>query len=191
MKRLNSALAVILSLCALAVAAPRALAGELAGVRMPDAVVRSEQELELRGMALRQKFFFKVYVAGLYVPRSVQEADEVLAMLDPALLEMRFLRSVDADAICKAWYDGLEANTPRAGAQLKAAFSMLCNWMEDMEDGQSMVFSHVPGQGTTVTVKGDIKGVVEGPDFARALFACWVGPNPGPGEEFKRDLLGG
>ena len=30
----------------------------------------------------------------------------------------------------------------------------------------------------------------QGKTFADALFACWIGPEPGPGEGFKEDLLG-
>ena len=35
-----------------------------------------------------------------------------------------------------------------------------------------------------------VKGVLEGKEFSDALFACWIGKDPGPGNGFKEDLLG-
>ena len=46
-----------------------AKAAELDGVRLDDRVSAGKQELQLNGLALRTRFFFKVYVAGLYLPQ--------------------------------------------------------------------------------------------------------------------------
>jgi len=62
--------------------------------------------------------------------------------------------------------------------------------MEDIKKEQQFVFTYVPGTGTTVDVAGATKGTIKGKDFADALFKAWIGPNPGPGEGFKKDLLG-
>jgi len=47
----------------------------------------------------------------------------------------------------------------------------------------------LPGKGTVVTAKGTEKGTIEGKDFADALFAVWLGPNPVQ-EDLKKALLG-
>jgi hypothetical protein len=86
---------------------------------------------------------------------------------------------------------GLAANTPNPSADLKAKFGTLCSYMEDMESGEELSYDYAPGAGTNITVKGKSKGLIEGKDFADALLACWIGPKPGPGEEFKKALLGG
>ncbi len=35
-----------------------------------------------------------------------------------------------------------------------------------------------------------IKGTLGDKAFADALFSCWIGKKPGPGENFKKGLLG-
>ena len=44
-----------------------ALAGELAGVTLPDTLKAGEKTLKLNGLGLRKKAVFKVYVGGLYL----------------------------------------------------------------------------------------------------------------------------
>jgi hypothetical protein len=163
----------------------------LAGVAMPTSRQVGGQDLTLNGMALRKKAVFKVYVAGLYLPAKTSNPEAILATDAPRLLVMHFVRDVDARKICEAWNESLAANTPDASAKLKQHFATLCSWMEDVEDGEQFSFRYVPGEGTTVEVRGREKGTIAGKEFADALFKSWIGPKPGPGEGFKRDLLGG
>ncbi|MGH7702987.1 MAG: chalcone isomerase family protein [Gemmatimonadales bacterium] len=160
-------------------------------VTMPRQIEVEGQSLVLNGMALRKKAIFKVYVAGLYLPAKATDAEQVLAADAPRRLVMQFLRGVGANKMCNAWNEGLEANTPNASEALKAQYVTLCGWMEDIDKGEQFVFTYVPGQGTTVEVKGNTQGRLEGKEFADALFKSWIGPKPGPGEDFKRKLLGG
>jgi hypothetical protein len=164
---------------------------KVANVSMPTTVDVGEHHLVLNGMALRKKMMFKVYVASLYLPAKSNNADEILGADAPRYMVMSFVRSVDKGKLCEAWEEGLEKNTPEPGQQLKDDFKRLCDWMEDIKDGEQMVFTYLPGTGTTVGVRGAEKGVIEGKDFADALYRCWIGPKPAPGEGFKKDLLGG
>ncbi|MFN2431216.1 MAG: chalcone isomerase family protein [Gemmatimonadota bacterium] len=161
------------------------------GVTLPLRRQAGDRELVLNGLALRKKSIFKVYVAGLYVPAKSSNADRILASDEPRVLVMQFLRGVDAEKMCEAWDEALEANTPEAPPQLRQQFATLCSWMEEVEKGEQFVFAYVPGQGTTVEVRGRSKGTIEGKPFADALFKAWIGPKPGPGEDFKQDLLAG
>jgi hypothetical protein len=165
-------------------------AGSLAGVEMPDQVTVTDQTLQLNGMALRKKLIFKVYVAGLYLPGPEKNAEKILAADGLRRLVMEWVRNVDKDSTCGGWYEGLEANTPNASADVKKAFDDLCGWMSDVKSGDRFTFTYVPGEGTHVSVRGKTQGTVPGKAFADALFASWIGPKPGPGEEFKQDLLG-
>jgi hypothetical protein len=165
-------------------------AAEIDGVEFPETKVMGSHLLKLNGVAMRTAFFFDVYAAGLYLPEKTSDAQAILAADAPRHTDMRFVRNVDAANIAGAWLDGLAANTPDAAQELQEKFATLNGWMEDMAPGQSMSFTWLPGQGTGVRVKGSLKGVIEGKDFADALFRCWIGSNPGPGTAFKEDLLG-
>jgi hypothetical protein len=183
---------VILTLLALSfVLPPLSLsAWEYKGVKMENSIQVDNQTLVLNGMALRKKFIFKVYVAGLYIPQKEKDAGKILQADTMRRGVMHFLRSVDASKINEAWQDGLKANTPGFSQDLKKQFDSLCSWMEEVKDGSLIVFTYIPEKGTAVEVKGKLKGIIPGKDFADALFKCWIGPKPGPGEDFKKNLLG-
>jgi hypothetical protein len=166
------------------------LAGTLAGIILPDSLDIGGQTLVLNGMALRKKVIFKVYVAGLYLPAKEKNSETILAADQSRCTVMHFLRSVDAGKINEAWYDGLQANTPNHTPELKKQFDALAKLMEDLKDGDKLVFTYRPGKGTEVKVKGIIKGTLGDKVFADALFSCWIGKKPGPGEGFKKGLLG-
>lgn len=166
------------------------VAGTLAGVTLPDSMDLDGQQLVLNGLALRKKIVFKVYVAGLYLPAKEKDGVKVLAADGPRCTVMHFLRSVSANQVNEAWYDGLEANTPNHSAQLKKQFDQLAALMEPLKSGDQLVFTYRAGVGTEVKVKGKVKGTLGDKAFADALFACWIGPKPGPGEKFKAGLLG-
>ena len=182
----------ILLFMAVLLALPMSLliAGTLKGVTMPDTIQVEDQSLVLNGMALRKKFIFKVYVAGLYLPQKESNAEKILKSDTMRRCVMHWLRSVGVGKINGGWYDGLEDNTPNYSPELKKQFDTMAGMMEEVKDGDLIVFTYIPGKGTEVKVKGKVKGVVEGKAFADALFACWIGPDPGPGEGFKEDLLG-
>lgn len=163
---------------------------QLAKVTMPDEIEIEGQKLVLNGMALREKVIFKVYVDALYLLRKESSAETILQKDEPRHNVLHFLRSVGKGKLNDAWLDGLEANTPKADKALRDQFTQLTGLMEDMKDGQVMSFTYLPGIGTRVTVKGQLKGTIEGKPFADALFACWIGAKPGPGQKFKKGLLG-
>lgn len=170
--------------------ATAAWGGELAGVTMPDTVEVGDAELMLNGMGLRKKAIIKVYVAGLYLTEKASDAAAILDSDSARRLAMDFRFGVSAEKLCGAWNEGLENNTTDASDDVKAKFETLCGYMEDVEKGETMVYTYVPGKGTEVTVKGSVKGQIEGKDFADALWACWIGDNP-PSDSFKKGLLGG
>ncbi|HCU26065.1 MAG TPA: hypothetical protein DF383_13690 [Deltaproteobacteria bacterium] len=166
-----------------------ASAAELSGVTMSETMAVGGKTLVLNGMGLRKKAIIKVYVAGLYLPAKESSAERILGSNTERGMVMEFVRGVDKEKICNAWHEGLEKNSPDKAVQLKGQFDVLCTYMEEMEDGSKLTFAYIPGQGTTVSLDGAVKGSIAGKDFADALFACWIGPKP-PGEDFKAGLLG-
>jgi hypothetical protein len=102
---------------------------------------------------------------------------------------MHFVRDVDAKAIRKAWLDGLEANVKDITPDLREKFGQLADMMTDVKEGQEMGFTYDPGTGTDVMVAGLSQGGIPGKDFADAILATWIGPKPGPGKTFKKQIL--
>lgn len=160
------------------------------GVTLPTQIDVDGHALVLNGTATRKKFIVKVYVAGLYLPARETDAERILDADEARHLVMHFVHDVDKKKMCDAWNEGLEKNTPDATPELKGQFETLCSYMEDIKKGEQFVFTYLPGSGMRVSVKGVEKGTIEGKAFADALFKVWIGPHPGPGEGFKKQLLG-
>ncbi len=161
------------------------------GVHMPSTLDVGGHTLSLNGMALRKKFIIKVYVAGLYVASASQDPQAILAADAPRRMVMHFISGHGSkDKICGAWNDGLKDNTPGASAELKAQFEQLCGMMRDIKNGEELLLTYVPEQGTTINIAGSDVGTIAGKEFADAVLRCWIGPKPGPGEGFKKGLLG-
>src|SRR4029077_13798630 len=178
------------ALLALSLALP-AGAGTLAGVTLPDKAEVGGQTLALNGLGLRSKVFIKVDVGGLYLAQKERSAAKVMAADAPRRMVLHFLYSVSKEQMCDAWKEGLEQNTPKAPADVKKAFTQLCSWMEPIPKGNELVLSYVPGKGTEVEINGKSKGTLEGKATADAILGTWIGPDPGPGADFKKAVLGG
>lgn len=180
--------AVLLLTLSLLPAAPAA-AATLAGVTVPDTQIVGDQALALSGVALRTKYMFKVYVAALYLKEKSGDPAAILGQDSTRRMEMHFLRDLSAAQICEGWQEGLAANTPQAGPELKKQFDELCAAMEPVVAGGKLTLSYVPGMGTAIEFNSKAKTTIAGKPFADALLGCWIGPKPGPGEDFKAALL--
>ena len=168
-----------------------ASAAECLGVTLPDSSEVAGQTLVLNGVGPRLATFLnvKVYAAGLYLPAKSSDAAAIIAADEPRQIQLHFVRSVDGEEIAGAWSDGFKDNAGDGLGALEPRIEQLGLMMEDMAEGDVMMFTYVPGAGTEVSIDGTAKGTIEGADFAAVLFAIWLG-NP-PNDEIKAGLLGG
>lgn len=163
----------------------------VSGVTMPETIEIDGHALSLNGMALRKKFIIKVYVAGLYLAAKSSSPEAVLGADEPRQMVLHFISGHGTKSkMCGAWNDGLEANTPAASPELKQQFVDLCAMMIDIKDGETMLLTYLPGTGTKIDIAGAERGTIPGKEFADAILRCWIGPKPGPGDGFKKNLLG-
>jgi hypothetical protein len=172
------------------VAGPTALAGEVAGVMVPEAITVEGKALKLNGAGLRKKAIFKVYVAGLYLENTSRDAAAVISSDQVKRMQMSVLRSLSSKQVNEAIAEGFEKNSKAQMSALNPRLAKLATMIPNVEKGDEILLTYVPGKGTVVSAKGAEKGVIEGKDFADALFAVWLGPNPVQ-EDLKNALLGG
>ncbi len=182
---------MLASAIALTLAVPSLLsAGEVAGVRMPDSIGVEGKTLRLNGMGLRTKVIFKVYVAGLYLETPSKDAQTIVSSDQVKRMQLSILRGLKGSQIAEAISEGFEKNSKAQMGVLKERLDRLNAMIPNVEKGDEIVLTFVPGRGTVVSAKGAEKGVIEGKDFADALFAVWLGANPVQ-EDLKKALLKG
>jgi len=178
MKRLIAAI-VFAATGALANAQPV----EIEGVELQPTVQVGGQLLQLNGAGLRTRAFFKVYVAGLYVPQKTSSAAALLAQKGPRRVAITMLRDVDGDTFSAAVSDGLKANnTEQQLARLEAQVAMLqadLKAIGEARKGSVIHFEFTPEAGTRILVDGQQKGsAIQGADFFTAVLRVWIGDAP-------------
>ncbi len=161
---------------------------EIEGVRFPQQLQMGEAQLQLRGAGLlRYRSVFKAYVAALYLDEATQ-ADEVLGEV-PRHLEIEYFWSIPAERFAEATIEGISRNVDAAALEeLKSRIARFNQLYVDIEPGDRYSLSYLPGRGTELGLNGRPMGVVPGADFAAALFAIWLGPNP-LSDGLRRELL--
>lgn len=168
-----------------------ACAKECKGVGFPEQIQVDGISLALNGLGLRLATVFKVrvYVAALYAPKPSSDAATILGTDVAKQMVLHFVRNVGVDDLRKGWTEGFEKNANGALPALKDRIATFNSWMDDMKTDQRVILTYTPGAGVEVNVNRAAKGTIKGDDFAKALFAIWLGDPPNP--EVKMGLLGG
>jgi hypothetical protein len=164
-------------------------AANLAGVTLPDTVQVGGTTLVLNGLGLRKKFVVKVYVAGLYLKQKSSDSDAIIQADEPKRIVMQFLHSASKNQMADAFEESFNNNAPDAKKTMKADIDRLLGALEPLKEGDQMVFTYLPGTGTTLAINGKDKLTIAAPAFAPVLFSVWLGPKP-PSADLKKGLLG-
>jgi len=170
-------------------------AAELEGVMLEDHVRVDGQELQLNGIALRTRFLFKVYVAGLYLPERATTAQAAFDVRGPKRIVLVMMREATADQFCESIDAGMRANSTEAELaqvrdQTEDLFAKI-RGVAEARKGMRIVLDYAPSEaGTTLFVDGVPQGKpMPGEDFYRALLRIWLGERPVQ-DDLKRALLG-
>src|SRR5208282_203744 len=164
-------------------------AGNLAGVTLPDTEQVGATKLVLNGMGLRTKFMVKVYVAGLYLEQKSSDPNAIIKADAPKRIVMQFLHGASKNQMSDAFNESFNDNSPEAVKTMKADIDRLLNALEPVKVGDQMVFTYVPGTGTTLAINGTDKLTIAGPAFGPVLLSVWLGPKP-PNADLKKGMLG-
>jgi len=169
-----------------------AVAKTLEGINLPEQLTVEGQTLVLNGAGIREKFFFDIYVAALYLPARQSDVDRILQADQPWRVTMNFLYAeVDKKKLDNGWDEGFEANVPPASlSALKERLAQFKAMFPTLHKGDEAVLTYLPGKGVAVSVKGEQKGIIPGADFGRTLLSVWLGKEPVTGK-LKKALLGG
>ncbi|HYK88067.1 MAG TPA: chalcone isomerase family protein [Acidobacteriota bacterium] len=162
---------------------------EVAGVKMDTTITLEGKSLQLNGIGLRKKLIFKVYVAGLYLENRSKDSSSVVSSEQIKSIRLHMLRSLSGSELSDAISEAFWRNVKSGRNQLEARLQKLASMFPSVVAGDIITLTYVPGKGTTVTAKGQQKGIVEGKDFADALLSVWLGDNPVQAD-LKRALLG-
>lgn len=183
-----AALAVLL----LAGAGPAAARSglEIEGVTFAPSLQVGGHHLVLNNAGLlRYRVVIKAYVAALYLDDDAAPGD---ALGDVAKrLEAEYFWAIAGRDFGPATLEGMRRNVDAAAlAALRPRLEQFAALFVDVRPGDRYALTYLPGVGTELSLNGRPLGTIPGADFAAALFAIWLGPQPLDGD-LKRALLAG
>ena len=159
------------------------------GVSFDSTIVQDSKELKITGAGLLKYMrIFKVYTAAFYLESGASVDD---ALGDTAKrFEVSYLRAFKGKDFGDATYKALRMSISEDEIErLRTRIEYHNSLYTAVEPGDRYAVTYIPGKGTELARNGEVVGVIQGADFAAALFSIWVGDNP-IDWKFRQDLLG-
>lgn len=164
------------------------------GVKYDESIDLRGAKVQLNGAGTRYKAVFKVYTAGLYLPKKVNTTEEVLAMPGARRITVTMLRDIDSSELGKLFARGMEDNMDRHEFSKLIPgvlrMSQLFSDIKGLKAGDGFTLDWIPGTGAIVAVKGVQQGEpFKEREFFNAILRIWLGPVPADWK-LKDALLG-
>ncbi len=165
----------------------------VAGIHVADRATVGGQKMRLNGAGLRTMFGLRIYVAALYLPAPMREADRILEHDMPLRLQLTLLRDTTTEQNVEALKAGLSGNNSAlemdAIKSEVALFFALIRQIREFSSGTEIQLDYLPGAGASVRIDGRDLGIIPGERFKRALLKVWLGVEPTQ-LSLKKALLG-
>lgn len=166
----------------------------LAGIHLPEMVQSGGVNLQLNGGGIRSKWFFKIYVAGLYLTHKQTSAEAIIDESRENRIVLHMLRELTSEKLYGAFKEGIEANNDQdvllaIGTQMQQ-MEQIFEAVEVVKKGDIITLDFQPDNGTKIIVNGTERGVIAGTGFNRALLKVWLGKQPVQ-DDLKKGMLGG
>ena len=163
-------------------------AAELFGKRFNDKIEMHKTSFVLKGLGSKSYLFVKVFVAGFYVEQNFKTQgflDDV-----PKRIEVAYFYKIPGVKLAAETSRRIVLNTsPQEFNQIKDRVRGMNSYFVDLNPGDRYALTYIPNQGTYFTYNEKLMGKIEGSDFAKALFAVWIGREP-ISQSLKASLLG-
>ncbi len=151
---------------------------EIADVAFPGEKVVEGKTVKLNGVALKTKFFIKVFAGGFYLENPTQDATEAIESEQVKHFHLHYLTSkATAKKLQNGFKEAIEdANPPELVKKYRKEIDLYASWLDqDMSPGATSVTTYVPGKGLTLVFKGQEKGTIPDKTFAQMYFRYNLG----------------
>jgi len=132
-----------------------------------------EEKVSLVGVGRLRYWGFSVYSAAFYLNGESRIPEDFLGE-KPKRLVLHYHRRVTRDQIIEASDRALDEMPGLDKDAVMPGFKKINGLYKDVRDGDRYELVYEPGSGTTLILNGKELGVIEGEDFARALFGIWL-----------------
>jgi hypothetical protein len=163
-------------------------ASEIEGVVFRDKLTVADKTLNSKGAGVLRYWGFKAYVGTFYLEEGLPIEE---ALSDSAKrIEIEYLRPIRRKDFGPATDKGIFKNVDaETFTRLRPQIDYHNSLYEDVQPGDRFSLTYIPGKGTELALNDEPKGIIEGANFAAAVFSIWLGPEP-INKSFKNQILG-
>jgi hypothetical protein len=162
---------------------------KIEGAYFDERYIVEDTTLVLTGTGLlRYLGFIKAYVGAFYLDENCP-IDE--ALTDRAKrIEVQYFKAIKGKDFGPATDKSIAKNIdPETFERLRPQIEYHNSLYVDVQPGDRYSLTYIPGRGTELALNGEPRGVIEGAEFAAALFSIWIGQEP-IDKTFKKQILG-
>ncbi len=163
-------------------------AAKISGVNMPNSL---QNGLILNGAGIRSKFFFDLYVGGLYLKNKTSNALHVINSDEPMAIKLHITSSlITSKKMMDATMEGFENSTKGNIKPLKKQIDEFINvFKKEIKDGDIYDFVYTPQIGVKIFKNSKLITTIKGLEFKKALFGIWFCEKPAQ-KSLKKEMLG-
>jgi hypothetical protein len=157
-------------------------AAEIEGYNLAESITLAGQNLVLNGYGVRTRAIFKVYVAGLYLPKKASEPKDVIGQKGAKRVALIMLRELTSKEFGDAMLKGIRENATKEEIQ-KQGFALVqlgqtFGAIPGLKKGDLVNVDFVPGKGMFILVNGKVVTEVTDEEFYPVLLKIWFGDKP-------------
>lgn len=159
-----------------------AQAAKLEGQQFDNSMVLAGRTLRLNGLGLRGVLWVKAFVAGLYLPATSKDPNQILTMPGPKRLRLKVMLEASSHELTKSFQHGArneEEPIRLAMAKRVDTLAGLIDSLDKVHPGDVMDLDYVPDQGVQLRLNDKLVGQpVPGDDLYRVVLKIFVGDRP-------------
>ncbi|MCB9748062.1 MAG: chalcone isomerase family protein [Candidatus Omnitrophica bacterium] len=162
-------------------------AAEISGSQFLPKYKDGAVEMNLQGIGSKSVLFMKAFVAAFYIEEGM--AENPMANI-PKHLEVEYFVRIPAKKLNNYTVERMAENISQEEmAALNKEIELMGQYFVDLAPGDRFALTYIPDLGTKFTHNDQLVGVVQGAQFAKALFSVWIGEKPFD-ERLKNQILG-
>ncbi len=160
---------------------------------LPNNKTYESHELILNGAGLREKLWFDLYAAGLFLEKKNDNAAAIVAGDEAMAIHMVILsRLISKKKLIGAFKEGFEnTNDEAVIKKLQPKIDKFISFLGNDEIGIGDKYDviYTKEKGNELFKNGKLLGAIEGLEFKKALFNIWLSKEP-VDDDLKDDMLG-
>jgi len=161
----------------------------VSGATFPATMKIGDKTVEYNGAGVRTKYFFKLYVAALYIQSKSTNAQSIIDQDIASAIRLKMMSSkVTRERFIETVRDGF--STSSEGKASKQEIDALMRLFKtEFKEGDDIILMYFPQSGIEVYMNGKHLGGVKGLEFKKALWGIWLGKTPAD-KSVKNSMLG-